>query len=355
MAEIYTFTLVGGTVLRYSAAATQITVGANTWTKTGLNFKRGSTKVVLGLETDQFDLTVYHDPNDPSTYVNGQKFADFVRQGGLDGAVMQMERVFMAPGSWGDTSNGTVIWFYGLVSNTAPGRSETRITVKDLTEKLNQQWPRRVVQASCIHTLYDSGCTLNKAAFAVAGTVGVGSTTTTITSNLANADDYFSLGFVVFNTGAAAGQKRSIKTYAQAGGVMALNFPLTAAPANGDTFTVYPGCDKMMATCGGLPFDYTVDPGTDVFTFGFTHEYTNGQIVKVTSTGTPPAPLIAGTAYYVIAATALTLQLSATSGGAAINITTAGTGVQSMRAPGKFDNIVNFGGFPFVPTPETAR
>jgi hypothetical protein len=58
------------------------------------------------------------------------------------------------------------------------------------------------------------------------------------------------------------------------------------------------------------------------------HGYTNGQTVVVWAVpGDPlPAPLAEGTVYYVISATTDDLQLSATSGGSAINITAIGAG-----------------------------
>jgi uncharacterized phage protein (TIGR02218 family) len=43
------------------------------------------------------------------------------------------------------------------------------------------------------------------------------------------------------------GTKRSLKAYAS--GALQLFSPLPVAPAVGDTFSIFPGCDKTMATC----------------------------------------------------------------------------------------------------------
>ena len=59
---------------------------------------------------------------------------------------------------------------------------------------------------------------------------------------------YFELGTLVFTSGENEGVSRSIKSYAP--GVINFVFPLPFDPASGDTFTVYPGCDKQMSTCG---------------------------------------------------------------------------------------------------------
>lgn len=54
--------------------------------------------------------------------------------------------------------------------------------------------------------------------------------------------------------------------------------------------------------------------------------------VKLTTTGTLPSPLVAGTTYYWKIATADTGNLSATPGGANINTTTAGSGVHTLTS-----------------------
>jgi hypothetical protein len=54
------------------------------------------------------------------------------------------------------------------------------------------------------------------------------------------------------------------------------------------------------------------------------------QVVNVGIGGALPAPLTIGTEYYVKTANAGTYTLSLTQGGAAIDLTTAGTGLQFM-------------------------
>lgn len=74
----------------------------------------------------------------------------------------------------------------------------------------------------------------------------------------------------------------------------------------------------------------TVDPATDVFTC-VGHEFTDTQKVWVSATTTMPSPLVVGTAYFCRDISANTFKLAATSGGAAINITTAGVGVVNVQ------------------------
>jgi uncharacterized phage protein (TIGR02218 family) len=171
-----------------------------------------------------------------------------------------VERAIMA--TFGDTSAGTVHIFQGRVSTAKPSRTEVALTINSDIELLNIQIPRNTYQPGCRHTLFDGGCTLSKAAYAVSGTVNSGSSVSAILSSLSQATDYFTLGTITFTSGANAGTSRTIKWFG--GGSFALTQPLLFAPVAGDTFTAYPGCDKQMTTCaskygnkanfGGTPY-----------------------------------------------------------------------------------------------------
>jgi hypothetical protein len=77
----------------------------------------------------------------------------------------------------------------------------------------------------------------------------------------------------------------------------------------------------------------TANAGTDELTLaGGASIPVNGR-VTLSSTGTPPAGLIAGS-YYVVASSGSNIKLSATQGGAAIDITDAGTGTHSLLCQG---------------------
>lgn len=75
----------------------------------------------------------------------------------------------------------------------------------------------------------------------------------------------------------------------------------------------------------------TADATTDVIT-AVAHGLINGsRVVFVNSGGGLPGGISASTIYFIITATADTFQISATSGGAAVNITTAGTGTNTVH------------------------
>lgn len=243
MADLYTFTLSGGTVLRYTDRELAVTVNGNTFAK-GPAIRRGKTKLAVGISVDTLDVAMNADS---SVTVNGVPLLPFVAGGGFDGAMVLVERAFTSvPGAaW----IGTVGMFSGRVGQGTASRYEAALTVNSDSELLNVMVPRNVYQPGCSNTLFDAACGLVKSAYAVAATA---STTTDATGRifstaLGQASGYFAQGWAVGLTGANAGVGRTIKTFA--GGVITTIQPWPSAVAVSDTFTVYPGCDKQQATC----------------------------------------------------------------------------------------------------------
>ena len=60
------------------------------------------------------------------------------------------------------------------------------------------------------------------------------------------------------------------------------------------------------------------------------HPYSNDNKVRFSTTGTLPAPLNSTTTYYIVGATANTIQVSLTQAGAAVVLTTQGTGTHTL-------------------------
>ena len=95
MADLYTFTLAGGTtVLRYSAAPTAITANGYVFAA-GPKFERSKTKVVIGTQVDELDIKIYPETTD---LVGTTPFLEAAWQGQFDGALLQLERPLWAVG-----------------------------------------------------------------------------------------------------------------------------------------------------------------------------------------------------------------------------------------------------------------
>jgi uncharacterized phage protein (TIGR02218 family) len=210
----------------------------------GVTFTRSRVTTKVGLEVADLRLTL---AIPPGATLQGVPWPQAVREGALDGAQFTLERVYMQ--SWGDTSLGTQIVFKGYTGEVPASRSTIDIQVKAGVAVLSNQMPRRLWQPGCLHVLYDGGCTLLKSAFTTGGAVAAGSTLSAIATTLTQPDHYFELGQITFTSGALAGVERTVKGYITASGVVTVAPPLPALPGIGDTFTIFPGCDKTQQTC----------------------------------------------------------------------------------------------------------
>lgn len=256
VADLLTITPVAGSAVYLTSAQTDITItsqvdnashtfksgGTDASGTTRPTFSRGGTKLVIGTEVDSLDITLMS--NIVAT-VGGLPWTQQARLGYLDGARIALERAFTA--TWGDWSAGTLITFWGRVASVKPSRNTVSLTVNSDLVLLQQQLPRNVYQAGCLHNLYDTGCTLVKASFTVSGSVSSGSTASAIKTNRTEADGYFALGGITFTSGVNNGLTRTVKSFANTNGLFVPVAPFPSAPGAGDTFTAFPGCDKQIA------------------------------------------------------------------------------------------------------------
>ena len=245
MQDLFTITLSGGAVVRYTSADVLVTVNALAYAA-GPVIKRGTTKLSVGIAVDTLEVGL---ACDASVTIAGVPLLRFIAGGGFDAARIVLARAFAAaPGSaW----VGTLDLFQGRVSDTNITRYEASLTVSSDSELLNVMIPRNVYQPGCGNTLFDGTCGLAKAAFSA--TITASSATdaarTTFSATMGQPAGYYSLGWAVGLTGANAGTGRTVKSSAT--GAVTTIQPWPTGVAIGDTFTVYAGCDKQQATCSG--------------------------------------------------------------------------------------------------------
>lgn len=99
-------------------------------------------------------------------------------------------------------------------------------------------------------------------------------------------------------------------------------------PETGDDLVIEDGDQDLLHGLNWLT-EFTADAGSDQLTIT-DHDFADEQKVRVSSDDTLPAGLAADTDYYVIYVDHNTIQLSATRGGSAIDITDAGTGTHTI-------------------------
>lgn len=105
------------------------------------------------------------------------------------------------------------------------------------------------------------------------------------------------------------------------------------ASYDADTYTTYFDVYVSNASVWGpgtATGTFTVNTGTDTLTLAAHGLAIGSRVHVVNSGGALPTGLAANTKYFVINTTTDTLQLSLTSGGAAVDITTAGSGTHSL-------------------------
>ncbi|MEC4591596.1 DUF2163 domain-containing protein [Nitrospirillum amazonense] len=262
-ADLFTVTLTAqvsnpsaptGTVWRWTNTDRPISYGDNTWLATGPRIARTSWSAKAQLEVPQMEVTI---DSAASELLGDVPVNAFVNNGGFDGARVRLERALMPSAS--TAAFGTILLFEGRVSTAQAGRARATLTVKGDLVLLDQQMPRNLYQANCLHTLYDSGCTLLRSRYSWSNSVAAGSIVGTIvpaTPLSALAPDGagaavdpqgFVQGAISFTGGLNAGVVRAIKVVS--GGNLGLAYPLPHAPAVGDPFTITYGCDHTAATC----------------------------------------------------------------------------------------------------------
>ncbi len=257
MADLYTFTLVGGETLRYSAAPTALAVGGSAFAL-GPKFERSKTKTVIGTQVDELEIKIYPEPTD---LVGNITFLEAMWLGQFDGALVQLERAFMP--IYGDTSPGTVILFAGRVSDIDCSRTGIDLRCRSHLELLNIQMPRRLWQSSCTHTFGDAMCQFDRTGLQETFACLEGSTSTSIATGVApSPSTLYDQGTIVGVGGANAGSSRTISQLAD--GYVSVRKAFLSAVVPGDLFQLLPGCDRTFATCtsvfnnavhfGGFPY-----------------------------------------------------------------------------------------------------
>jgi uncharacterized phage protein (TIGR02218 family) len=258
-ADLYTVTLRSGTILRLTTWDRDVVISGNTFSASAPYVTRGRCSFKLGLEVSELKMTVLAAI---TNLVEGYPFLQACKLGRLDGASVQLERLYMPTA--GDVSLGTVVLFIGNVADMSIQHLSVDFVVKSDIEQLNRRVPLHVIQAPCHNVLYDAGCALVKASFRVATSAQSGSTTLKVITSLVQADTYFDLGELAGESGANVGISRTVKSYV--GGIFKLHVPFPNTPGIGDTFGAYPGCDHLQATCGGSKFNNLIHFGGQPYT-----------------------------------------------------------------------------------------
>jgi len=253
----FTFTSVDGANDYFTDMDLDIVVGGTLFKSGGLRVQGIRTKLAVGVNVDEQEVVIWASPTDT---LFGAAALTGLAEGLMDGGMITCQRVVWEDQTgnlWSNTHlPPRVVWtvFTGYMSTIERlGRASVSFKVKSPLVKLNTDMPHNFYQPGCLWSLFDTGCTLNRANFAFSGAVSSGSPTviqvTGGVSPAVGADSllYYQRGRLIFTSGVNNGLEVTVDSNDSTAFYLA--YPLSAVPAPGDTFTAYPGCSKTFNTC----------------------------------------------------------------------------------------------------------
>jgi hypothetical protein len=178
MADAFLFALKNGTNLGYTNAEITFTFDGQCYLGNDILIDGLKYKCSVGLDVDKQQIDISARPD--QTIPGGAEFLQALRNGALDGCEITRTRVFWSDIVGGTLVDGVVLFKGRLGSIDKIGRTSAQLTVNSDLVLLDIDMPRNIYQPTCLHTLYDPGCTLSKAAFSTNGVVGTGSTASVI-------------------------------------------------------------------------------------------------------------------------------------------------------------------------------
>ncbi|WP_457425681.1 DUF2163 domain-containing protein [Roseateles sp. P5_E7] len=243
--DLLTITTRTGLALRWTNCDVPLTTPDDR-TFVPASYERDRLKVNANLQIDDVQLTLNVDTVDA---VAGVPMLHFAARGGLDGATVLLEWLFLDVAGG---QKGYVTRFEGKTGPAETGLGTVEVSIRSLLAMLNRLVPAEIYQPGCRNTIYDARCTLNPVTAAVTSTVtGLsGGRLDYIASGLGQAAGFFDLGAIRFTSGQLTGEQRTVRAFA-AGGVQTV-LPWPQQPEIGDTFSIRPGCDRTKARCTAL-------------------------------------------------------------------------------------------------------
>lgn len=145
--------------------------------------------------------------------------------------------------NYSDLTQGQLWIAHGTLGAVSIQGSSYTVELRTLTQQLQQTTGRRMMR-TCDANLGDARCGVSLGGYTVTGAV------TGVTSRIVFAVDNApaaSGGLFTFTSGANSGV--SIEVYALSGSTITLLRPTPYDIAVTDTYSVYRGCDKLLATC----------------------------------------------------------------------------------------------------------
>ena len=168
-----------------------------------------------------------------------------LRTGLYDKAAFEMRLV-----NYKDLSMGAVKVRFGILGEVSIEGERAGVELRGLAQFLQQTTIVKNHTRRCTADLGDSKCQVDTGAISQTGTVVTVTDRRTFTaSGLSGADDLFNHGLLTWTAGSNTNFPMEVKRWVSGTSTIDLFLPEPHNIAVGDTFTVYPGCDKNLSTC----------------------------------------------------------------------------------------------------------
>lgn len=250
LAWLVKITRIDGAVKGFTTHDRDLVLGGVTY-KADSAFTPSALQSSSGLATDNLEITGILDSSE-------------IAAGDIEDGLYDHARIDIYACNWADLTQGTVQLRRGWLGEVALSGGRYTAEMRGLHDLL-QRPVGNYYTAECRFDLGDSNCTINVAALTVTGAV------TAVTDNANFADTsrsestgLFNYGKLTWTGGANAGASMEVKNWDNPTLTFTLWLPMANAIQIGDTYSVYPGCDKRFTTCqakfnnianfGGFPY-----------------------------------------------------------------------------------------------------
>jgi uncharacterized phage protein (TIGR02218 family) len=265
-ADLFDITLANAVTYYYTSADQDIHCDGNIYAARGPTIDRTAWGSKQTTEVPEMTVQIYSTGTDFADGLTNLK-SDAIN-GLFDGAYLLLKRVFMP--EFGNVSLGSVVVFGGRFGAIEVNGLGIKVTCSASTVMLTQELPRRTYEATCMHTLYDVGCTLDGSTNTDYYTVASANRTSIawVGAGPGVRGPRYLYGTTSVISGAGAGQQLTVMNVSSFG--VAFAYPLLTIPNPGDAFSCQYGCAKTIAACqqfgnilnyGGFPYIPSVSQG----------------------------------------------------------------------------------------------
>jgi uncharacterized phage protein (TIGR02218 family) len=239
-----------GVIKGFTTLDKNLTVGSVTYKADGA-LTPSAVQSTSGLATDNMEIT-------------GILNSDDITDSDIENGLYDHARIDIYICNWMDLTQGTLQLRRGWIGNVVLSGGHYVAEMRGLHDLL-QRPIGSYYTPECRYDLGDASCTVNLAGLTVTGTVSsVTDKATFADFTRSESDGIFNYGKLTWTSGANNGLSMEVKNWDGTGLVFTLWLPMPNMIQIGDTYSVYPGCDKRFATCtakfnngvnfGGFPY-----------------------------------------------------------------------------------------------------